>query len=145
MVTYPTTRVQVLNSRFDPLTLSSTADDVMQAVRNGQRGWLATVNVAILMMMRESPELQSFADRARWVVADGQPVVWLSRVLGHPLPVRVAGIDVVDELCGRAEREGVTVFILGASSEVITRAAAEIQKAHPRLNLHYADGYFEDP
>ena len=39
------------------------------------------------------------------LLADGQSVVWASRLLGRPLPERVAGIDLFEALLGLADRE----------------------------------------
>jgi UDP-N-acetyl-D-mannosaminuronic acid transferase (WecB/TagA/CpsF family) len=64
-------RVKLLNGEFDPFTLRQTVDAVFSMLREGQRGWLCTVNVAILMMMRSDAWLQTFVQRAALVVADG--------------------------------------------------------------------------
>lgn len=135
-------RVALLNAAFDPLTTEELIDHVMADVRRGRRGWVATVNVAILMMMRQDQRLQRFVDQARWVVADGQPLVWQSRVAGTPLPQRVVGVELVDPICRRAEAEGVGVYLLGGTSEVSTALAADLRRRYPRLSLHHRDGYF---
>ena len=46
------------------------------------------------------------------ILADGQAVVWASRLLGQPLPERVAGIDLFTELLAEAERNGDRVYFL---------------------------------
>lgn len=136
-------RVPILNARFDRLTEQACVDEVWSAVRAGTRGWLCTVNVAILMMMRRDPALQSFVDRATWTVADGQPVVTLSRWLRRPLPERVTGIDLVERLSARAAREGVGVFLLGSTRSHVEAAAAGLRRRHPGLRVvGTADGYF---
>jgi N-acetylglucosaminyldiphosphoundecaprenol N-acetyl-beta-D-mannosaminyltransferase len=137
-------QVQVLNAGFDSCTLESCVDKVVAAAAEGERAWLATVNVAILMAMRGDPELQDYVDHARWVVADGQPLVWLSRFLGRPLPQRVTGVDLIERLCQRAEEDGLGVFFLGASDEVITAAEQAMKSRYPRLRLQVANGYFKD-
>jgi len=137
-------RVQILSADVDPLTLDSCVEEVVTAAAVGERVWLATVNVAILMGMRRDPGLQEYADRARWVVADGQPLVWLSRLLGRPLPERVTGVDLIERLCARAEQDGMGVFFLGASDEVIGAAARAMKGRYPGLELGYANGYFTD-
>ena len=38
------------------------------------------------------------------VLADGMAVVWASRILGRPLPERVAGIDLMMGMLARGER-----------------------------------------
>ncbi len=135
-------RVRILNAHFDPLTLPQTVDAVFNLVGSGKRGWLCTVNVAILMMMRKDARLQSFVDRAALVVADGQPLVWCAPWLGQPLPERVTGVDLVDALCERAAKDGARVYLLGAKGETVAAAAQRLRERHTGLHVEYADGYF---
>jgi N-acetylglucosaminyldiphosphoundecaprenol N-acetyl-beta-D-mannosaminyltransferase len=135
-------RAQILNATFDPLTLTQTADTAFQMLDTRQRGWLATVNVSILMMMRSNNRLQGFVDRAALVVADGQPLVWCSRWLGQCLPERVTGVDLVDVLCQRAAAEGKKVFLLGSRHDTVETLASRLRARHPNLQIEFADGYF---
>ncbi|MEP7057666.1 MAG: WecB/TagA/CpsF family glycosyltransferase [Caldimonas sp.] len=135
-------RVVILNGAFDPLTSSETVDAVFDALRTGARGWLCTVNVATLMTMRKDRKLQSFVDRALFVVADGQPLVWSAPLFGGRLPERVAGIDLVDALCRRAAADGKGVYLLGATPRLLKKALENLRSRHPRLRIDGADGYF---
>ena len=56
--------IEILNGRFAPVTLEETVDLVSRRIQAGERGYLCTVNVAILMMMRQDPRLQRFVDNA---------------------------------------------------------------------------------
>jgi N-acetylglucosaminyldiphosphoundecaprenol N-acetyl-beta-D-mannosaminyltransferase len=132
-----------LNGRFDALGLDDTVDLISRRIQAGQRGYLCTVNVAILMMMRKDARLQGFVDRAAIVVADGQPLIWSSRMLARRLPERVAGVDLVDRLCARAAREGFGVYLLGAHKTVVDKLADRLKQRYPDLVLSgVADGYF---
>ena len=137
-----TPRVSILNAVFDPLTFDETVAAVFDALDRGARGWLCTVNVATLMMMRDDPKLQSFADCALLVVADGQPLVWFAPLFGGRLPERVAGIDLMDSLCERAAREGRGVYLLGATAPIMARALERQRQCHPGLRIDGTDGYF---
>lgn len=55
------------------------------------------------------------------IFADGQAVVWASRVLGQPLPERVAGIDLFENLLQLANEKQYSVYLLGATAEVLDR------------------------
>jgi len=135
-------RVRLINGQFDALTLPQTVDAVFRLLDAGQRGWLCTVNVAILMMMRADARLQQFVDRAALVVADGQPLIWCAPWFGRPLPERVTGVDLVDALCERAAREGRRVYLLGATDDVVTRVAQRLRARNANLHVQWADGYF---
>ncbi len=135
-------RVRFLNGQFDPMTLPQTVDAVFGLLGAGQRGWLCTVNVAILMMMRTDGRLQNFVDRAALVVADGQPLVWCASWFGQSLPKRVTGIDLIDALCERGAREGKRVYLLGAYEEIVVALAQRLRERYSNLHVDYADGYF---
>jgi N-acetylglucosaminyldiphosphoundecaprenol N-acetyl-beta-D-mannosaminyltransferase len=77
------------------------------------------------------------------VLADGQSVVWASRLLGAPLPERVAGIDLFTQLLAESARRSFRVYFLGARTGVLDRMLAEVRRRHPRLTVAGArDGYF---
>lgn len=135
--------VRLLNGAFNAWTLDECVNHLFADMAAGRRGWLATVNVAILMMMREDPSLQRFVDRATWTVCDGQPLVWASRWFGTPLPERVTGVDLVERLLAQAQAQGLGVYLLGASQEVIDRLAQRMQRQFPQLKLHHGNGYFK--
>lgn len=136
-------QIPLLNGAFDPLTLDQTVERIGQRIRDGERGYLCTVNVAILMMMRDDPRLQRFVDNAALVVADGEPLIWSSRLLSRPLPERVAGVELVERLCELAAREGFGLYLLGAKRDVVDELAARFRRQYPGLLLSgVADGYF---
>lgn len=133
--------VAILNGHFDALTSQEAVDAVFAAIAAGKRGWLCTVNVATLMTMRSNRRLQAFVDRAAWVVADGQPLVWCARLFGAALPERVTGIDLIESLCVRAAIENRLVYLLGTTAPLLERALANLRRRHPALRVVGADGY----
>ena len=115
----------------------------MDLVDSDHRGYLCTVNVAVLMMMRSDPRLQAFVDRAWRVVADGQPLVWASHSLGTPLPERVVGVDLIEAVAQLAARKGYGIYLLGARPKVLENATRRLKERWPELSIcGVADGYF---
>jgi N-acetylglucosaminyldiphosphoundecaprenol N-acetyl-beta-D-mannosaminyltransferase len=137
------TRGRILNGEFDRLSLPQTVDAVIEHVRAGRRGWLCTVNVAMLMMMQQDRALQSFVDRATIVVADGQPLLWVARQFGTELPARVTGVDLLYAIARRAGREGLSIGLVGARSAVIEETARRLGAMYPNTRFSYVgDGWF---
>jgi N-acetylglucosaminyldiphosphoundecaprenol N-acetyl-beta-D-mannosaminyltransferase len=136
-------RVKLLNCQFDPLTLPQTVDTIFKNLDAGTKGWLATVNVSILMMMRSDKRLQDFVDEAALVVADGQPLIWCAPWFGPKLPERVTGVDLVDAICHRASLTGKRIYLLGAKNDIVTQLAQNLRLRHPSLQINYGDGYFK--
>src|SRR5271154_3241308 len=108
-----------------------------------------SINAAKLVTLRHDPELRKVINRCGLVSADGQSVVWASRLLSDPLPERVAGIDLMKELIAMAAEHGYRIFILGAQAEVLRIAIDKLREQHPKLVIAgFHHGYFtneEDP
>ncbi|KAF3883999.1 WecB/TagA/CpsF family glycosyltransferase [Tolypothrix bouteillei VB521301] len=135
-------RVQILNSSFDPVTIQETVNWAIRFIQEEKRGYICTVNVAILMMMENNKRLAKIINKAVLIVADGQPIIWTSRWLSAPLPSRVAGIDLIYELAAVAEQRQLGIYLLGGTTDVIADAAAKLQSKHPRLKISFDNGYF---
>ncbi len=77
--------------------------------------------------------------------ADGASVVLAGRLLGRPLPERVAGIDLMAELVGLAAREGYRPFLLGAKPDVVEDCAQRLLSEYPGLELAgFHHGYWDE-
>jgi N-acetylglucosaminyldiphosphoundecaprenol N-acetyl-beta-D-mannosaminyltransferase len=105
---------------------------------------LATVNVANLIARDQDPELWHAYDRADLIVADGVPILWASQLLGRPLPDRVAGVELMEELIADGARSGRRFFFLGARQEVLDKLTERLVEAHPDLEIAGArNGFFD--
>lgn len=123
--------------------LESAVDAVERMIEAGTPGQHASVNAAKVVRAQSDGVLRSLLWRCEIVTADGQPVVWASRLLGRPVPERVAGIDLMEALLARAAARGYRVYLLGAHPEVGEAAEAEIRRRHPGILIagrHH--GYF---
>jgi N-acetylglucosaminyldiphosphoundecaprenol N-acetyl-beta-D-mannosaminyltransferase len=138
-------RSDVLGCPIDRLDMGQTLDRIDAIIASGGFAQHMAMNVAKLVTLRDDPALREIVASCSIVNADGQGIVWASRLLGDPVPERVAGIDLMQNLLGLAERRRYRVFILGARDTVLERAADRIRERHPRLDLvGYRDGYFAD-
>src|SRR5262245_39529353 len=93
--------------------------------------------------MQRSDELRADALSSASVFADGMAVVWASRLLGRPLPERVAGIDLMMGMREQGKAGGYRVYCLGASPDVLARVVGRIRNEYPGVIVagsHH--GYF---
>lgn len=97
--------------------------------------YVVTLNVDILLLALEDRRLLQACRAARWVVADGMPLVWASRLLGRPLPERINGADLAWALVERAAARGYRVFLLGGEPGVADSAALRIRGRLPGLQV----------
>ena len=127
----------------DALTMTQAVSRCTDAVQRGGHLSVGMVNAAKVVAMRRNEQLRHAVADSGMVLADGQSVVWASRMLGAPLPERVAGIDLFLELLDEADRHGYRVYFLGARRDVLDRMLAEVGRRYPGLAVAGArDGYF---
>jgi N-acetylglucosaminyldiphosphoundecaprenol N-acetyl-beta-D-mannosaminyltransferase len=140
---YSGERVDVLGCRIDPVDMGAAVTLCDSYVREGAHAQHMAVNAAKIVSSRRHRDLQRLINESDIVTADGQAVVWASRLLGDPLPSRVTGVDLMEQLLALAERRGYRVFLLGARPEVLELAVRRLRARHPRLALvGWHDGYF---
>jgi N-acetylglucosaminyldiphosphoundecaprenol N-acetyl-beta-D-mannosaminyltransferase len=138
-------RVDVLGCALDRVTLDEAVAYCEEVIRARGFAQHMAVNAAKLVAMRDDADLRASVNRCELITADGQSIVWASRLLGSPLPCRVAGIDLMEALLARAAEAGYGVYILGATAEVLERAVQRMRVNHPGLVLAgYRDGYYAD-
>jgi N-acetylglucosaminyldiphosphoundecaprenol N-acetyl-beta-D-mannosaminyltransferase len=138
-------RAEVLGCRIDRLDMDATVARCDELIGRRRPVQHVVVNAAKLVMLRNDARLREIIAGCELVNADGQAVVWASRLLGDPLPGRVAGIDLMYRLFALAELRGYRIFILGAREDVLRRALDRLRALHPELRIAGArDGYFSD-
>jgi N-acetylglucosaminyldiphosphoundecaprenol N-acetyl-beta-D-mannosaminyltransferase len=120
---------------FAPLTLAQTVTAVGELIEAGKPTYFITANTHYAMLTAENPDLSSINQQATFIVADGAPLVWVSRWCRLPLPERVAGSDLIFELCAKAAHEGYRVFFLGGAPGVAKEAAQRLQSRYPGLQV----------
>jgi len=118
-----TGRVWIGGLPVDRLTMAESVERALHLIHEGPGHQHVVLNAAKVVSAQSSVPLAESVRHADIVNADGQSVVWASRILGDRLPERVAGIDFMEELIRRAIPLGLRVGLLGATDEVVDRVA----------------------
>ena len=75
---------------------------------------LATINLDHLVKMQSDAGFRMAYAAQDFVVADGNPIVWLSRLAGKPVSL-IPGSEAILPLARIAAAQGVTVALVGAT------------------------------
>ncbi len=126
------------------LTLEHALDRIDEAVAAREPLHIGVVNAAKIVNMRRDDDLRDSVLESDVILADGTAVVWASRILGRPLPERVAGIDLMTGMLQRGQARGYRVFCLGATEQVLAGTLATIEREFPGVQIAGAHhGYFD--
>jgi N-acetylglucosaminyldiphosphoundecaprenol N-acetyl-beta-D-mannosaminyltransferase len=126
----PAPRLRLGPVEIDPVTLEQAIGAIERLVARGQGGFVVTPNVDHVVIAERREDFRDAYAAASLSLADGQPIVWSSRLLGDPLPGKVSGSDLVLPLMARAARLGWRVFLLGAGPGVAEIAAERLRREH---------------
>jgi N-acetylglucosaminyldiphosphoundecaprenol N-acetyl-beta-D-mannosaminyltransferase len=132
-----------LGCPVDALSLEETVAESRRLIAERSGAIQVSINVLKINLAHDNERFRTLLGSFEIASADGVPVVWASRLLRRPLPGRVNGTDLMFELIEMAEREGLSVYVLGARDEVLSAATARLRELHPRLRIagtHH--GYF---
>lgn len=111
----------------DRVSFAGALDRIAALVAGGRGGQVYTPNVDHVVLAERHAEFREAYAAAALSLADGTPIVWAARLLGLPLPERVAGSDLMWPLAERAARAGWRVYLLGAGPGVAEAAAAALR------------------
>ena len=103
---------------------------VVSRPRPGLR--LSTVNLDYLVHAERNDAFRSALRSAQLTVADGAPVLWLSRLTGRRLPERVAGSDLTEWLVSGGIPSA-RLFLLGSTEAVCQAVARRAEAAGVRV------------
>jgi len=136
-------RQSLFGLEIDAMTMAEVLERAHVAVRERRRLLIGVVNAAKVVKMRKDELLRGSLLETDVLLADGQSVVWASRILGHPLPERIAGIDLFERLLESANLNSESVYFLGARPEVLGALLDQVGTRFPGLRVAGSrDGYF---
>ena len=107
---------------------------VRDRFRAGDGFSLATINLDHLVKLNASADYRAIYAAQDLIVADGNPIVWLSRLAGRPVSL-VPGSDLLRPILDLAAQEQMPVAFFGSTPQVLTEAAARLQAEVPALRV----------
>jgi N-acetylglucosaminyldiphosphoundecaprenol N-acetyl-beta-D-mannosaminyltransferase len=128
-------RLKIGTLPVDSVTQDEALDIVEGLVRDGAGGSVFTPNVDHVVLADEDAHLRDVYSRVTLSIADGMPIVWASRLLGVPLPERVAGSDFVPRLLSRAADRGWRIYFLGGAPGVGELARRKVLEQLPSAKV----------
>jgi len=128
--------------------LNRAVDVAAASVRAGTGCRIAVLNANKCWLARRDPDLRAFLEEAEMVVAE-TAVVWAARTLGIEGVGAAWGVALMERLLAEADREGWSVYLLGAHEPVVRRLAERVRELYPGARLvgwhhGYLDASLED-
>jgi N-acetylglucosaminyldiphosphoundecaprenol N-acetyl-beta-D-mannosaminyltransferase len=133
-------RISVDDLTFDKVTMKEAVRRIVRMAKRRDRArYVCTGNLDHLVLAERDAHFRDAYRKADLVVADGAPVVWLSRIAsratGGSLPERVAGSDLFWELARVSGETNLRLFFLGGMPGAAAKAAEVVEQRHPGARI----------
>ena len=139
-------RVEFLGCPLDLITSPVLLAELGHAIdtRAGVRV-IQFVNANKVAQVRQDNQMEKLMWRADYVLADGQPLLPMARLLGIAIPERIDGIGLMGKLLGLANARGYSVFLLGAKQPIVEACVQRIQREYTKVRVAgFCNGYFKE-
>lgn len=137
-----TKKVNILKVEFDSVHSDELINELSLRINNSLKTFIVTANPEIVMYGNKDNEYLKTINSADYVIADGYGIILGSKILGNQIPERIAGFDLMTALLEKGNKEGWSVYFLGAKEEVINKAVMRIEEQFPNLDIAgWQNGY----
>ncbi len=137
--------VNILGVNVDKVTFDEALDIAENLAKTDGVSAIFTPNPEIIMCAKEDDAMREILNKADLCTADGIGVVYGARILGNPVPERVAGFDLTCALLERLAKENVGIFLFGAKPGVAEEAKKRLEEKYSGIVISGTrNGYFKE-
>ena len=136
-------KINIFNIPVDCLTMEETINVIDSAIKEKRHINHTVVNAGKIVLMQKDKNLYNSVTTCDMINADGQSVVWASKILNQPLPERVNGTNLMENLVYLAYKKNYKIFFFGAKEEIVTKVVDKYSKKYSsKIIAGYKNGYF---
>ncbi len=135
-------KISFLGISIAVLNREQIVDVILDFAKDNQKRTACYINAHCVNIARVDKEYLNILNKTDLVYAGGQGVVCATKFLGQPLPQRVNIMDFFDLLLTRLIDKEISIYLLGASQEIIKKAAEELKNKGLKITGH-RNGFFD--
>ena len=131
-------KVRLFDINIDNLNLEAATSALMKAAAERKKALVVTPNIDHIISINESSRMRRIYNKADYVLVDGMPLVWLSKLLSvgdGALCQRVSGCNLTFNLCEQAARQKAPIFLLGGHPGMEDDLANRLYQCFPELEI----------
>jgi len=116
--------IKMFDFSFSSVRTDEISQCIVKICDNCKKTVIFTPNVDHIVLTQKNPDLKKTWDIADILLADGMPLVWLSKLLpGKSLPERVTGADLLPAICKFSSTKTLRIALVGGAPGVADTAA----------------------
>ena len=128
----------ILKTRVDPVNYEEATRKIIEWAERGESRYVCAATVHMVMEAFDSDEYSRVVNGADLVTADGMPLAWMLRLLGHKGQERCCGPELTLWVTRAAAEKGLPVGFYGSTQDVLKDLIANFSRRFPGLKVAYA-------
>jgi len=133
---HPVKRVDFMGVPLDVLRTEDVLAKIGElCAQNGRVHTLIYLNAHTYCQNFSDAQYHEVVRNADLVYPDGMSIVWGSRIIGRPVPVKLTLSDMIHPIAEYAAKNGMGIYLLGGKPGVAERAANALKVGNPDLQI----------
>ena len=129
-------RIHLGNLGIDTYTRAGLLAEVLEHALHGTHTrQIVTANAQFYVLAGKDMRFRALVEESEYICADGMPLVWACDKLAHTKVPRIAGIDLIEDLCREGAAQGLRVFFMGGRPGTAEAAASILATKYPGLAI----------
>lgn len=125
----------IIKSNISIGEYSEFVDELVTLSQNQSSSYVCICNVHMLIEANDSESFAGIVNQADMVTPDGKPVAKGLEWLYNIKQPRVAGMDLIESLFDRSEKDQLKLFLFGSTEEVLAKMVEKAKKQFPNINI----------
>ncbi len=126
--------INILGINISALNKVDILKKIELFLKDGRQHQIVTPNPEFLIEAEKDEEFFYILNAADLAVPDGIGLKFAARLMGKRLD-RIAGADLVYDICAIAERKGKSIYLIGGEKGIAQKAAENLKKKFPDLKI----------
>jgi len=131
----PARRLSVLGANINALAWDDTLAQIVMWGAQHESRYVSMCNVHSVVTATQDRQFKTVINNADLALADGAPIAWAVRRLGHIRQERISGPDLMWQYLGEAEQFAQVVYFFGATESTLEKLAAAVKTRFPKLQI----------
>lgn len=127
--------VHILGAKVHRVSLNDSVELIEKFISDKKKHQVCVPNVYTTVLMQRDEEFKEIHNSSSLAIPDGMPLVWVSRLYGKPIPVRVSGTELFLESAKIASQKGYKFFILGGSPGIPEKIKKKLNEKYQTLKI----------
>lgn len=130
---------------FQYKIFNENMEELFKSIDSFEKVHIISGNPEVLLNgLQDGILLNNFTSKNSIIIPDGIGTVICSKIVGKPVKEKIAGIEVMDNIVKKCEKENQGIYLLGSTKETVDMCNINLRTKYRNLNiLGSHDGYFE--